>query len=1108
MKLHLTGCLLLMMLISVVSDPVAAQSTPLRGPKDATNQYSGVVFGPIDSNDTLWRVASRYRQNPNLSIYQVMVAIYELNPDAFEQNNINLMVDGATLKLPSERYIARIDADKARQKAEADDAAFARMASQPGESLNNLKPPVPLVNQDDLTQTKTQIEQQLNQIDQSQARQFEELRNQFAASIDSVQALLDDNRKLYDRIEQINNELSALRGRVDDEVEVKVDEQLALQRELRELILSERAAKQAEEANSIMHTLTSPMALIAGTGLLTFSAIAGLIVWLMKRKSKPDEEITLPPKETLPEVDEGIADLSTALEVDLAGEELSDEELFNDDDLLDDVLSTELEESLNDDDSFADLNDDMLVPDDSRDDPFEAGGSSLDQDDLDSLFDDEFSNTDSDDAIDLSDSDDLLDEFDAQANDDLADFSDDEDGLLDEQDQTSDAELAALLENPEQVYQTEPAGDDASLTEDDSSDIADLDDIDAILAAQQPPAQLAAGLEDDTPEISIDDLLEANKLSAEDKANLPVDDGPVGEEMLEKLDEEITQQSQALDRLTDSIISEIEQIEMMGDLAGDLDDEEEEGDLLENSTLSDANDNDESKLQSIDDLTDDLDEIDFDNIENADAFDDPLSDELLAELEAELPEDDFDSDTEISPSFTSAADEPDETSFEEDFTDDLTDELLKELEGEAQSEESSNEDAGLKDDSADDFDDSDLEDDLTRELLSELEQGDDDDVVEQPVPAADAEDAIDLDDIEPETSTDFDDPLTDDLLAELSTSQAADEDEDLTRALMEELDELDSVEQSFPDEQDISVQDLSEDEFELSPEADASPVVEDEVEAEALAESDDALDQALAEFDKQMMDDIPSLSGNYEREETAGSDELDDDILNQALEDFENDIDSFALEQEQDGVLPGESYDEQSPRTSRPGDFDELEDVPGLDEWLKDSDAGEEAAILDELDNSEFDELLGAIDREEDSRPKEKIDNLVLDNPDLDLNALFSEQPASAGEAVPEPELEPQPEEDEYVDVEILMAQADDVPDSEDERDLDLDVSLSEFSGVSDDDDVFDIDKDAGQNANLDLARVYIEMDDAEAARELLEEVLEKGSEAQQAEAKSLIASL
>ena len=1116
MKLHLTGCILLMMLISIVSDPVAAQSTPLRGPKDATNQYSGVVFGPIDANDTLWRVASRYRQNPNLSIYQVMVAIYELNPDAFEQNNLNLMVDGATLKLPSERYIARIDKQKARQKAEADDAAFARMVNQPGDSLNNLKPPVPLVNQDDLTQTKTQIEQQLNQIDASQARQFEELRDQFAASIDSVQMLLDDNRKLYERIEQINTDLSALRGRVDDDVEVKVDEQLALQRELRELILSDKAAKEAEQSNSLMNALTSPMALIAGTGLLTFSAIAGLIVWLMKRKSKPEEEITLPPKETTPEPEEGIADLSTALESELGGEELSDEELFNDDDLLDDVLSTELEESLNEDDSFADLNDDMLVPDDSKEEGFEAGDSALDQDDLDSLFDDEFSNQDSDEAIDLSDADDLLDSFEEdEGNDDLADFSEESEPELDEAEQTSDEELAALLENPEQVYQSEPAPE--ADVDNDSGNVTDDDDIDAILAAQQPAAESAAPAvseEDETPEISIDDLLEENKLSEEEKANLPVDDGPVGDEMLEKLDDEISQQSQAIDRLTDSIINEIDQIEMMGDLAGDLDDEDEDSDLLDAPIETESADSDESKLQSLDDITEDLDEIDFDNIENADAFDDPLSDELLAELEAELPEEDDDIET---PSAETDEDDFDESQFEQEISDDLTDELLKELEGDDVDEDVEPEVA--VDDEADDFDESDLEDDLTRELLSELEQNDeDDDVVEveldqQPV---ESDEAIDTDDAIAEESLDFDDPLTDDLLAELSRDEEGEgeDNDEQTQALSEELDELDPVQPAYVSDDEISVEDTTEGDEELPPEEAESQASNDTTEPLEPAEdsantddvSDDALEQALAEFDQQMMDDIPSFSGEPEPAEAATSEAPDDDILDQALEDFESEIDSFELAQEQDGVLPGENEASEE-RASRPGDFDELEDVPGLDEWLNDSNSGEEAAILDELDNSEFDELLGAIDNEDEAKPEQEIEELALDNPDLDLNALFSEQPETA-DTDAESEEDSAPAEEDYVDVETLMAQADDVPDAEDERDLDLDVSLSEFSGVSDDDDVFDIDKDAGQNANLDLARVYIEMDDSEAARELLEEVMSEGSEAQQAEAKKLIETL
>ncbi len=1135
MKLHLTGCILLMMLISLVSDPVAAQNTPLRGPKDATNQYSGVVFGPIDANDTLWRVASRYRQNPNLSIYQVMVAIYELNPDAFEQNNLNLMVDGATLKLPSERYIARIDKEKARQKAEADDAAFARMASQPGDSLKNLKPPVPLVNQDDLTQTKTQLEQQLSQIDASQARQFEELRDQFAASIDSVQMLLDDNRKLYERIEKINEDLSALRGRVDDEVEVKVDEQLALQRELRELILSEKAAKEAEQSNSFMQALTSPMALIAGTGLLTFSAIAGLIVWLMKRKSKPAEEITLPPKETAPEPEEGIADLSTALESELGGDELSDEELFNDDDLLDDVLSTELEESLNDDDSFANLNDDMLVPDESKEESFEEGDTALDQDDLDSLFDDEFSNQESDEAIDLSDDDDLLDNFDEdEGNDDLADFS--EQAVEDEPEdpeQTSDEELAALLEDPEQVYQSEPTPEPTpeAEVEEDGSDITDADDIDAILAAQQGATEAdesGEADEEEAPEISIDDLLEENKLSEEEKANLPVDDGPVGDEMLEKLDDEITQQSQALDRLTDSIISEMDQIEMMGDLAGDLDDEDdEEADLLADPVASENAESDESKLQSLDEITEDLDEIDFDNIENADAFDDPLSDELLAELEAELPEEES-----IDETLAAADEEIDEAQFEQEVSDDLTDELLKELEGDPEDEPENSEDAQdtALDAEADDFDESDLEDDLTRELLSELEQSeDDDDVVEVEADEAaltsDAEQTSDIDEAQVEESDDFDDPLTDDLLAELSADEdeAGDEDEQ-TQALTEELDELDSAEPAYSPDEDVTVEDTTEDtsdEISEGVESTEAGIDSEEPEPEPEPEpgedtdntdnlSDDALEQALAEFDRQMMDDIPSFSGETESAEPEQSDDIDDDILDQALEDFESEIDSFELEQEQDGVLPGESDTEQE-RSSRPGDFDELEDVPGLDEWLNDSDSGEEAAILDELDNSEFDELLGAIDSEDEGESETDIEELALDNPDLDLNALFSEQPESDGEQSTDEEPgaeEPASAENEYVDVETLMAEADDVPDAEDEKDLDLDVSLSEFSGVSDDDDVFDIDKDAGQNANLDLARVYIEMDDPEAAKELLEEVMTKGSEAQQAEARKLIETL
>jgi len=131
---------------------------------------------------------------------------------------------------------------------------------------------------------------------------------------------------------------------------------------------------------------------------------------------------------------------------------------------------------------------------------------------------------------------------------------------------------------------------------------------------------------------------------------------------------------------------------------------------------------------------------------------------------------------------------------------------------------------------------------------------------------------------------------------------------------------------------------------------------------------------------------------------------------------------------------------------------------------------------------------------------KAQEDDLKLDNPDLDLAALLSDVDGESDAQTPP---------DDFLDVEALMDDGDDAdaidPDS---QALDLDVSLSDFTGVSDEDKVIDIDKDAGQNANLDLARAYIEMDDVDAAKELLEEVMEEGSEEQKQEAAAILANI
>ena len=268
----------------------------------------------------------------------------------------------------------------------------------------------------------------------------------------------------------------------------------------------------------------------------------------------------------------------------------------------------------------------------------------------------------------------------------------------------------------------------------------------------------------------------------------------------------------------------------------------------------------------------------------------------------------------------------------------------------------------------------------------------------------------------------------------------------------------------------------------------------DEVFAGETSEDVDPLDAALDDFDKQIMDDIPAFG---ESENTQSDNDFDDSILDSAFDS----VDDFALEQEVDGEVPQETNQSRT----EDNEVSELEDVPGLDDWLTTDSKPEDSAILDELDSQDFDELLESIEESETSSDEEKIEEaLSLDNPDLDLQALLSDPDAGS-----EVDTDASTNEMEFVDVETLMNESldADVP-VLDDTPLDLDVSLAEFTGVGDDDDVIDIDKDAGQNTNLDLARAYIEMGDSEGAKDLLNDVLQNGTEEQKTEASTLMQKL
>ena len=99
----------------------------------AAGQQASTNDGTVTTrkDDTLWNLALDVRPTRSIAPQKVMVAMQALNPDAFINNNINLLKTGAVLRIPSLEDIEQIDSDRA-QAAVAEQNEQWRSASESG----------------------------------------------------------------------------------------------------------------------------------------------------------------------------------------------------------------------------------------------------------------------------------------------------------------------------------------------------------------------------------------------------------------------------------------------------------------------------------------------------------------------------------------------------------------------------------------------------------------------------------------------------------------------------------------------------------------------------------------------------------------------------------------------------------------------------------------------------------------------------------------------------------------------------------------------------------------------------------------------------------------
>ena len=100
-------------------------------------------YGPVEANTTLWRIADELGSERNVSTKQMLTALFQANPHAFNNGNINSLKQGAVLKIPETDAIRQADGAHSEPRpsiAQKEKSTAARPASSGNPALELVAP--------------------------------------------------------------------------------------------------------------------------------------------------------------------------------------------------------------------------------------------------------------------------------------------------------------------------------------------------------------------------------------------------------------------------------------------------------------------------------------------------------------------------------------------------------------------------------------------------------------------------------------------------------------------------------------------------------------------------------------------------------------------------------------------------------------------------------------------------------------------------------------------------------------------------------------------------------------------------------------------------------
>ncbi|HGF7509394.1 TPA: polar hub landmark protein HubP [Vibrio cholerae] len=665
--------------------------------RNSANNEPGRFFGPTSANQTLWSIASQLRPSSSVTVQQTLLAIYQLNPQAFENQNIHTLIPGSTLRVPS---LAQISRNSTQDAVNIMASHQAKLNQTPDAPVRPVAPPRPAPVATPKVEAVAQTPPQVTPTTAPQEKAPTELKTPAKPSQSTdaeVMALEEKNHTLRLMLSQVQSEVSTLKEELGDENRIRSEVERLLEEERR------KAEESSRLAPSALDNLLSNGWLVALLALIPGLLIAIVVLLLLNRRSSAQQEN--------PTQNNITSEIPTAAPVTLGPEQTEDigDDLLLDDDLFsttDDKEENDAEKAFSDeDDVFADLNEtdlDFNLDGQDSDDLFVG----IDDDgDLDTEFDalNESANGISvnadDKALGLEEMERALNDVSEPTdNDDLNSFD------LADENQMSEDDIEALLSGDEENELLSDGKVDQSLLDDLlASELDALDDEPAIQDTETLDTllndELASLSEEDNDEFDLsgagvagDQDLDDLFATIEEQADLEqleakaIDETALLDEILAEQDAPLSEEStELLDELLDDF-DKPENDEFDAQTADLLQPEEPILDLEEDSTqllnevlgepvpeeLASGLEIDQNSTELLDELLDDLD-LDDESIEatefsvapeklsvedGTELFDELLEIEQHPEPAESLPElateDEFNSDTFIDDLLNSA----------------------------------------------------------------------------------------------------------------------------------------------------------------------------------------------------------------------------------------------------------------------------------------------------------------------------------------------------------------------------------------------------------------------------------------------------------------------